>query len=287
MNTVIKDMIMKYEIENQKDEVNALKQVLQEIILSGLAKGGFFKEAAFYGGTALGIFYGLGRFSEDLDFALLKPNKKFDLTKYFECVENELRIYGFNLVVGTKTKSNWTNIESAFVKGDTKEIILDCFPDDTLKTDGKMKETKIKFEVDIDPPAGAKYELQSKIAPLYHEVKLYDLPSLYAGKLHAVLARNWKTRTKGRDLYDFVFYVQKEIPVNMELLKNKLIASGNLKEDEKFDLAKLKKMLKNKFEQIDFEDAKKDVERFLKADSRELEPWSKEMFINITEFVKD
>lgn len=119
MNNVISQMLSKYEIKNTHDEVNALKEVIQEIVLSGLARGNFFEDAAFYGGTALRIFYNLDRFSEDLDFALLNKNINFDLSEYFNYIEKELNAYGLNLEIKTKEKSAHSNITSAFLKGDT------------------------------------------------------------------------------------------------------------------------------------------------------------------------
>lgn len=94
MNNVIENMLSKYDIKNKVDETNAMKEIIQEIVLCGLSRGGFFDVAVFYGGTALRIFYGLNRFSEDLDFALLEPNKEFDLSRYFSFIEitNELKL---------------------------------------------------------------------------------------------------------------------------------------------------------------------------------------------------
>ena len=128
MNNVIENMLSKYDIKNKTDETNAMKEIIQEIVLCGLSRGGFFDVAAFYGGTALRIFYGLNRFSEDLDFALLEPNKEFDLSKYFSFIEKEVKSYGLNLTITAKQKTKESNITSAFLKGDTKEHILKFFP---------------------------------------------------------------------------------------------------------------------------------------------------------------
>ena len=191
MNNIIEQMLSKYEIKNTNDEINALKEIIQEIVLAGLSRGGFFKEAAFYGGTALRIFYGLDRFSEDLDFALLKPDKNFDLSNYFEYIKKELHTYKLNLKVNTKIKSSDSNITSAFLKGNTLEHILKFFPnEENNKYNRILKDLKIKFEVDINPPAGASYEDKYKLLPNPHQIKLYDKESLFAGKIHAILCRN-------------------------------------------------------------------------------------------------
>ena len=282
MNSVIEQMITKYEIKNVDDEINALKEIIQEIILAGLSRGGFFNEAAFYGGTALRIFYNLDRFSEDLDFALIVPNKNFDLNKYFNYIERELKAYGLNLEINYKEKKIDSNITSAFVKGDTLELILKFFPNEENHVYNHiLKNIKIKFDVDINPPSGASYEDKYKLLPSPHQVKLYDKESLFAGKIHAILCRNWSKRTKGRDLYDYVFFIANNISINIELIKNKLIASNYIDIDSKFDIDVLKELLIKKFNEIDYKEAKEDIMPFVKnVDS--LDVWNKDFFISIT-----
>ena len=282
MNNIIEQMLSKYEIKNLNDEINALKEIIQEIVLAGLSRGGFFNEAAFYGGTALRIFYKLDRFSEDLDFALLKPNFDFTLEKYFSYIENELQAYGLNLEVSSKSKNITSNITSAFVKGDTLEHILKFFPSESLnKYSQILKSIKIKFEVDTNPPSGALYENVYKLLPSPHEIKLYTKESLFAGKIHAILCRNWQTRTKGRDLYDYVFFLANNISVNIDLVKNKLIESNYINADTNFNIDTLKELLRKKFSEIDYSDAKEDVLPFIK-DTTSLNIWSKDFFISIT-----
>lgn len=286
MNNIIEQMLDKYEINNLADEINALKEIVQEIILLGLSRGGFFNDAAFYGGTALRIFYKLDRFSEDLDFALICPNLDFDLSKYFDYIENELKAYGLNLIIDSKYKNNDSNITSAFVKGDTLEHILKFFPNEEKhEYDHILKNIKIKFEVDINPPSGAKYEKQYKLLPSPHQIKLYDRESLFAGKIHAILCRNWKTRTKGRDLHDYIFFLANNSSVNLELLKNKLLKSAYLDTNDDFNLEILKKLLIKKFKEIDYIEAKEDVMPFIK-DTDSLNLWNEEFFISITDKLK-
>ena len=282
MNNIIEQMLSKYDIKNTNDEINALKEIIQEIVLSGLSRGNFFNEAAFYGGTALRIFYNLDRFSEDLDFALLESNKDFDISKYFNYIEKELKAYGINLNITTKEKSFDSNITSAFLKGDTLELILKFFPsDEEHKYDHILKNLKIKLEVDINPPMGATYEDKYKLLPSPHQIKLYDKESLLAGKIHAILCRGWNNRVKGRDLYDYIFFLASDTKVNIELLKNKLIESNYINEKDEFDINELKKILINKFEKIDYSKAIEDVKPFIKnIDSLNL--WSKKFFIEIT-----
>ena len=286
MNNIIEQMISKYEIKNTTDEINALKEIIQEIVLSGLSRGNFFDEAAFYGGTALRIFYNLDRFSEDLDFALIEPNKDFDLSKYYNYIEKELNAYGINLEIHTKVKNLDSNNTSAFLKGDTLEHILKFFPSkEGHKYDHILKDIKIKFEVDINPPVGATYEYKYKLLPSPHQIKLYDKESLLAGKIHAILCRGWKTRTKGRDLYDYIFFLANDTKVNLELLKNKLVESNEINSDDVLDINKVKELLINKFNEIDYSDAKEDVKPFIKNVDC-LNMWSREFFISITANLK-
>ena len=283
MNNILQKMLEKYEINNEQDEINAMKEIIQEIVLSGLSRGHFFDEAAFYGGTALRIFYGLDRFSEDLDFALIKPNTNFDLSKYFVFIENEVKSYGLNLVVNKKEKEKDSNITSAFLKGDTMEHVMLFFTDNNHQTNNKLlKDIKIKFEVDINPPAGANYELKYQLLPSPYQIRLYDLPSLFAGKIHAILCRKWNLRTKGRDLYDYVFFLSLNIKVNIDLVKNKLIESKYIKESDSFNIDILRKLLKEKFKEINYDNAREDVIPFIKNISS-LDLWSSDFFINITD----
>lgn len=281
MNSVLQNMLDKYEIKNSVDEMNAIKEIVQEIVICGLSRGGFFEKAAFYGGTALRIFYGLNRFSEDLDFALLEPDPDFDITKYFSYVEKEIKAYGLNLSISEKEKNSNSNIVSAFFKGDTKEHILMFFPNENMQNVTSLKSIKIKFEIDVNPPKGANYELKYKLLPSPHQVKLYDEPSLFAGKIHTILCRKWTFRTKGRDLYDYIFYISKNTKVNIELVKNKLIESGVITDETNFDIYVLKAMLNTKFKEINYKDAKEDVIAFVE-DKESLDLWSADFFIEIS-----
>lgn len=283
MNKTLSEMLEKYEIKTDKDEINALKEIIQELVISGLSKSDFFNRAAFYGGTALRIFYDLDRFSEDLDFALVSPDKNFDLSAYFPFIEKEVSLYGLNLKVDTKIKTKESNISSAFLKGDTMEHILIFFSESNLQNNSKLlRDIKIKFEIDINPPSGAEYEIKYKLLPTPHSVRLYNKESLFAGKIHAILCRNWSHRTKGRDLYDYAFFLSKNIKVNMNLVKSKLVESNVLKEDDSFDINILKNMLNEKFKLIDYDAAKNDVAPFL-DDSTKLNIWSMEFFQSITD----
>ncbi len=282
MQKVLTQMLSKYQIGNIEDKKNAIKEIVQEVVLCGLSRGGFFKEAAFYGGTALRIFYGLDRFSEDLDFSLISQNLDFDLTKYFSYIENETKSLGLNFSVTEKEKAIDSNVKSAFLKGNTKEHILTFYEEpDEAKVISREEVIKIKFEVDVNPPCGATYETKFGLLPSPYQVRLYDMPSLFAGKIHACLCRNWKTRVKGRDFYDYVFFLAMGADVNLVNLKAKLVQSKYIAEDYDLTIENLKTLLIERFSNMDFAQAREDVLPFVR-DKSKLDLWSKEFFIEIT-----
>lgn len=246
----------------------------------------FFKNAAFYGGTALRIFYGLDRFSEDLDFSLKTPNLDFDLSRYFPALKKEVNSFGLNVVINEKQKTIESDVRSAFLKGNTKEHFLLFYADSSnINTIAANEVIKIKFEVDINPPAFANFEHKYRLLPVPYEVNMYDLPSLFAGKIHAVICRGWKNRVKGRDLYDYIFYLSQGAVVNQKHLRERLIQSGYITSHEECQLADIKNMLNEKFDIIDFEQAKRDVEPFIR-DISVLNLWSADFFKSITEGLK-
>ena len=286
MNTVIEEMLKSYQVNNIYARKNAMKEIMQEIVLCGLSRAGFFKEAAFYGGTALRIFYGLDRFSEDLDFSLEQINLDFDLCSYFPVLEKEVKAFGLNVEIQEKEKTKDSNIRSAFLKGNTKEHLLLFYADERLVgTVDKNEVVKIKFEVDTNPPAFATYEHKYRLLPVPYEIRLYDMPSLFAGKIHAVICRGWQSRIKGRDLYDYIFYLSKAVTVNQKHLRARLIDSGYISENQECTLEEIKTMLKNRFDSIDFLQARKDVEPFIR-DTSVLDIWSSDFFKQITEGLK-
>ncbi|MCR4623063.1 MAG: nucleotidyl transferase AbiEii/AbiGii toxin family protein [Alphaproteobacteria bacterium] len=280
MKTVLDQMLSKYTIRSVDDKKNALKEVVQEVALCGLSRGGFFKHAAFCGGTALRIFYGLDRFSEDLDFSLIEPNPDFQLQPYFASLENELASVGLKFSAEEKPKTSDSAIKSAFLKGNTKEHILSIYGTENvpISSNGIIK---IKLEVDIDPPAYAKFESKYKLLPTSFRVNLYDMPSLFAGKIHAILCRSWRNRVKGRDFYDYVFYLAMRTKVNLRHLRARLQASGVLTERDEFSRKVLIDMLNQRFAMVNFEQAKADVLPYVK-DSSKLDLWSQEFFTEIS-----
>jgi predicted nucleotidyltransferase component of viral defense system len=272
MKDLIQSKLQTYECRTAEDEENALKEITQEVALYALGKSGFFKEARFQGGTCLRIMHGIDRFSEDLDFALVAPNLAFDLEFYLQATAKIMAIYGYSIEVAGKDRSS--HVRARFLKDDSIKRILNFnhFGD----SQSKIK-IKIKIEVDINPPAGAIDEPAFGDFPIDYAISAHDLPSLFAGKCHALLCREY---TKGRDWYDFSWYVTKGVKINKNLLANALFQSGPWQNKTvKLTDDVLQKMLLNRIAEIKWEEAVKDVTRFLRAEKREvLTLWSEAFF---------
>ncbi len=287
MNDILKEMLNKYNCISKDDYINAFKEIVQEVALYSLSLTDFFDNAAFYGGTALRIFYNLDRFSEDLDFSLCTTDKQFSLEKYFEQLSKSFEIMGLNFVPQIKEKNIDSNVQSAFLKGNTLEHILLVNPKSDIASYIQKNEIiKIKFEIDTNPPSGSTFEYKYNMTPLPYKVRLYDEGSLFAGKVHALLCRSWNKRIKGRDLYDFEFYVKNRCLLNINHLRARMIQTGHLKEDEELTLNKVKELLYKKFNELDFDKAKQDVFPFINNISK-LNIWEKEYFIYLTEQLCD
>jgi len=282
---IIEQMLSKYEIASEDALINALKEVYQEIALLGLYRGGFFQKAAFYGGTALRIVYGLDRFSEDMDFTLLDKDPDFDIETYFPYVIDEFEALGIKMTLRKKTKSQESTIESAFLKNDTSIHTLDIEIDDLSNILGGIhsgKKLKIKFEVDTNPPLKFQTTSHILLLPTTFNITAMTLSNLYAGKLHAVLFRNWKTRVKGRDWYDFEWYVKRGVKVNLEHLQERMQGSGDWDSENILTEEKLKTLLKERIDTLDIEKAKEDVQVFIK-DRSVLDFWSRDYFKLLTD----
>ena len=281
MNTALSQMLSTYDIKTIYDRKNAVKEIMQEIVLCGLSRAGFFKKAAFYGGTALRIFYGLDRFSEDLDFSLTTKDPNFDLQSYFPVLRKEVQSFGLNVEIQEKEKTKDSHIRSAFLKGNTKEHLLLFFEGEQPPAGVPDTELiKIRLEIDIDPPEYAGFEHKYRLLPAPYEVNLYDMPSLFAGKVHAVLARTWRNRIKGRDLYDYVFYLSRGAFLNLPHLNQRLIEAGTIPADSTLSLEDVKQLLFKRFDSIDYTQAKQDVIPFIR-DIASLDVWSKEFLKHI------
>ena len=272
-------MLSKYDDSNKE---NAIKEIVQEIVLSGLSRGGFFDKAVFYGGTCLRIFHHLDRFSEDLDFALISKDESFKLEDYFPSIQKELLSYGLDMEVIKKYKGGEHDVQSAFVKGNTKILLLSFYPKGDVNNIANNQMIKIKFEIDIDNPDGGVIETKYRLLPFPYEIKIFDESTLFAGKIHAIICRAYKKRIKGRDYYDYLFYCAKNTKINILYLENKLKNSGILDKNTALDISLVKKLLKEKFATVDYELAKQDVLPFIN-DGQRLDFWSKELFLSTLE----
>lgn len=281
---ILSDWLKEYDPQNQQEAFDALREIMQEIALAGLSRSGFFEKAAFYGGTALRIFYGLDRYSEDLDFSLLQREPDFSLESYFNAVIDEFASLGITVSLQEKKKSVESNVESAFLKSDTvwKELILEgVIPQAGIKL---MPRMKIKIEVDRNPPLGFATEERLLTRPISFYVKTFTLPSLFAGKMHALLFRKWKNRVKGRDWYDLEWYIKRRIPLDLNHFLIRSRDTGDWTEED-INQGQVMSLLKNKIENVRFDSIKDDVIRFIPDDAG-LKIWNTRYFLDLVEQLK-
>jgi predicted nucleotidyltransferase component of viral defense system len=271
MNKVVEQMLQRVPEGGIAVGNLALREVMQEIALAGLYRRGFFGKAAFYGGTCLRIFQQLPRFSEDLDFSLLQSDPEFCLEPYLQGVEEEFAALGIGVEIKVKSKTAPSAIISAFLKPTTTII--------QLAVSGP-KALKIKLEVDTDPPLGFNTEEQLLLQPYSLYVKCFSLPDLFAGKMHAVLFRQWQQRVKGRDWFDLEWYVRRGIPLHLDHLAERSRQSGHWPIDQTFTAHTLQRLLADRINSLDVSQARVDIERFI-SDPQLLEIWSQEYFTQI------
>ena len=274
-------MLERYKPETVEDNIRALREILQEIALLGLWRSKFFDKAAFYGGTALRILYKLDRFSEDLDFSLLRPSNDFDLSRYMSALEKEIRSFGFEVSLVTREKSSATQIQSAFLKADTtKQLLVIEAADQIIREIPRGQIIKIKLEVDTDPPDGFDTENKYLLQPIPFPVRTFVLPDLFAGKMHAVLCRQWKRRVKGRDWYDLVWYIANYPQLHLSHLQERMIQSGHWKKGQSLNHKAFSELLEETIDKLHVDQARKEVEPFIR-NPEALAVWSKEFFREI------
>lgn len=280
MNTAVETMLEKYKCETRLDNENAVKEIIQEIALLGLWRAKFFQHAAFYGGSSLRILYGLNRFSEDLDFSLLSRKTDFELAPYLDAIATELGSMDFNVEIFAKKKATDTSIESSFIKAGTKEHLLKIeVPEEIANRTANTDRIKVKIEVDTDPPGDFETEAKILLQPIPFSVNTFKQPDLFAGKIHAVLQRPWSSgRVKGRDYYDFIWYLGRNTPVHLAHLEQRLRQSAAWSGLQTLSRQDLCDLLEEKFRNLDVELAKKDVLPFIK-DPAAVELWTNDFFL--------
>lgn len=277
----IKNMLNQY--KNSKiNEHTKIREVLQQTALLGLQRHGFFEKAAFYGGTALRILYGLDRFSEDLDFTLLKPDPSFDFVPFLEGVRKELIGFGFEMDIAVKTKNMETSVVSAFMKMNTIQLYLSIGDEKKSKTLNHNEKIQIKLEIDTDPPSEFRTENHLVSNPLAFYVLTLHQSDLFSGKMHAILYRAWKKRVKGRDWYDLIWYIQNKIPINLKYLEAYMHQAGNLDKSRSLNRDQLLTILREKIRGIDWENAKADMLSFIPNSDR-LKIWSTPFFLDLVD----
>lgn len=275
MTTVVEQMLSRYPRDTDAQSAHALREVMQEIALAGLNRGGFFEKAAFYGGTCLRIFYGLPRFSEDLDFSLLKADPAFRLTPYFAALRQEFAALGFEVEITEKQKTAVTDVASAFLKKTSS--LYD------IRINGQ-RALKIKFEVDTEPPQGFLSEQKLLLQPYSFYVNCFALPDLYAGKMHALLFRKWKNRVKGRDWFDFEWYVRRSATLNLSHFAERARQSGHW-HGEALGQEEFLAMLQDRIAALDIDSARSDVLPFVR-ETAGLAIWSKDYFSQLVQRIR-
>jgi len=286
MNPAIQRMLERYSRDTIEENVAALREILQQLALLGLWRSKFFERAAFYGGSALRILYGLDRYSEDLDFSLLAPGPDFSLGTYGSSLERELAGFGFEVSFEPIDKSQESPIESAFIKTNTlKQKVLIEADRGLLRGLHFEQKLKIRLEVDVDPPGGFETEAKPILQPVPFAVRAYTLPDLFAGKMHALLCRRWRNRVKGRDWYDYVWYVANYPQLHLSHLEQRMRQSGDYTSEAPLTPDAFREMLREAVESLDVERAREEVLPFV-LDRRSVEIWSPDFLNSLVEKVE-
>jgi hypothetical protein len=286
MHEAVTRMLAKYEPKSVDDSVRALREIIQEVALLGLWRAKFFEHAAFYGGTALRILYGLDRFSEDLDFSLLTPSPDFNLARYTASLEEELQAFGFNVRVEMVDKAVESAVQSAFLKANTRSELLVIEAGEELT--GRVaagQVLKVKIEVDTDPPPGFSTQTRYLLQPIPFAVRSYSLPDLFAGKMHAILFRKWKNRVKGRDWYDLIWYAANHPHLNLAHLEQRMRQTGHWSGEKNLSPVVFTDLLFEAIDRLDVNQARKDVAPFVK-DQQMLALWSHDFFQDVASRIK-
>lgn len=255
MNDIIQRRLDDYGAVNAVEEEQALKEIIQEIALYALWRADFYRVAAFQGGTSLRVLHGLPRFSEDLDFVLQQPPPAFDWSAYLERLVTVFAEYGIRCEALPRGR-----VELSFYKGH------------------RDRKLRIKLEIDVNPPAGSGFDYSYLDFPTDYEICHQDLGSNFALKIHALLCRG---HLKGRDWYDFGWYIRQRVEPNLPLLQNALVQAGPWagQSDLAVDRAWLSAALQAKIDDIDWADAARDVAPFLQVREQEsLQLWNARFF---------
>ena len=267
--TIYDQMVAEYAEKKGTATANVEQEVMQHIALAGLHRGGFFKYAAFYGGTCLRLFHNLPRYSEDMDFSLVEKRTDVHIEDFFPAIIEEFRLAGHEVSITKKDKKIFGRVESAFLKENTEAYDIKF---QTKKT------VKVKIELDTDPPLAFATEQLLLQQPYSFMTRCFTLPDLYAGKMHALVYRAWQRRVKGRDWYDFEWYVRWNVPLDFKHLQERIREfSGKEVSKEAF-----MDQLREKLASTDINQAKEDVIGFV-DNPHELDIWSNDYFLQLAD----
>lgn len=281
MNEGIKALLKRYTCKSVEDYRHALKEIIQELALLGLWRAKFFEKVAFYGGTALRLLHGLDRFSEDLDFSLVEKEDPFSVNDYIVALKAELQSFGLPVDIQVKEKTKESAVQSAFIKANTLEHLLSIqMPAALGKGIHKGDMIRVRFEVDTDPPGKYPCETKFLLLPIPFSVRTFTLPHLFAGKMHAALFREWKSRIKGRDWYDLIWFLSRKTPLALDHFADCMRQAGSLKADEQLTPNDFIDLYLQRVDTLDVALARQDVLPFVRHHNV-LDIWSREFFSGI------
>jgi len=236
---------------SDEEKLNRCRELIQFLCLKIFDEHKFFGNLAFTGGTALRVVFGARRFSEDLDFSLVRKDD-----------------YSFSRMNGDLLKA----LTLAGLKAESKPKYEKPVHSTMLRFPGILKEIglsplegqklSIKLEVDTNPPKGGHVQARIIQRAYVFNVVHFDLPSMFATKLHACFYRNY---LKGRDFYDFIWYMGNKVKPNFTLLNNAIAQTQGT--NPAINEGNFMEFLLKGIERVDFKEAQKDVERFLEDKS--------------------
>jgi len=272
---ILEQRLRSYNCQTELEEQQAVREITQEVALAALGRGDFFKHALFQGGTCLRIFYGLNRFSEDLDFILREPDRDFQLKEHLQRLGDELSAYGYQIEISDRSGAG-TTVKKAFLKDSSLGKLIELRHANQV---GPLAKIRIKLEVDTNPPSGSGAELHYLDFPFVSAVAAQDQPSLFSGKLHALLCREY---VKGRDWYDFIWYTGRGIGVNYGYLTSAINQHGpwqgvGVVVDKDWLIC----ALKEKIASMNWKQAAEDVRRFIRVNEQpSLALWGRDLFLH-------
>lgn len=273
INPIIAKRLNRYTFQTQEDEENALKEILQEIALYALSSTDFFGKALFQGGTALRILYHLPRFSEDLDFILQSPDASFHWEPYLHKMSQCFELFAIEPEITDRSRANQA-IQKLFLKDNSIGKMLNL-----QFRHHSGKKLLIKLEIDINPPLHSGSEIKYLDFPMDYSIATQDLPSNFAGKCHALLCRPY---IKGRDWFDFAWYITNEVPINFQFLSSAINQSGPWKESNIIvNRDWLLKQLSAKIQTLDWPKISQEVARFVNPEYHaSLALWGVDFFLS-------